>query len=171
MKKISGNFQALKLAAKLFLVFCLGSILFGVFLSGLGSDEWASLRPDEKFAVIGVFFLISTGVEIFIYSRFYRQWRLFFLNFAIAHFAAFFGTIGGFIAAIADMAYILPGFVVVWFPIAYFCQYHLIYVEKIEQRLKELDEKVGKFEQEKAAINAKIAQLKTQQENRQRFGN
>lgn len=168
--KLTGNFRALKLAAKLFLVFCLGSIVFILYLSGLDTYEWRYLQWDEKMAVTGVCFLISTGLEFFIYSRFYRQWRLFFLNFAIAHFAAFFGCIGAFIGAIYGEDLIPVGFIAVWFPIAYFCQYHLIYVEKLEKEVQALRDQVAKFGDEKAAINAKIDRIKAQFENNQRFG-
>lgn len=98
-------------------------------------------------------------------TRTRRRWAL-----AIAHFAAFFGCIGAFIAAIYGDDYIPISFVATWFPISYFCQYHLIWVEGLEKEVKELREKVSGFDQEKAAINAKIDRIKAQFENNQRFG-
>ena len=89
----------------------------------------------------------------------------------ITHFAAFFAGISWLFlmgAEYHDQAWI--AFLVVWFPIAYFSQFQIDYVEKLKQKVKEQQAQIDGFMEQKLQIQKQITTLKTRLDNQRRYG-
>ena len=151
---------------KLLGIFLLGSIGFALIVDG------ASEARDDV-AYLGFFFLtlIAFGVEIWIYKKFYKEWRIVFLNYMITHFAAFFAMIPCFflfLAGYGDQVGIV--FLGIWFPIAYFSVYQLDYFKRLELKVKEQQAQIDGFTDQKIQIQKQIETMKTRLDNQRRYG-
>ncbi|QCS50325.1 hypothetical protein FEK30_13330 [Picosynechococcus sp. PCC 11901] len=153
---------------KLLGVFCLGSLGFAFIVNGVVTtgpkygDEW-----------VGVLFLIMLALvlEIWIYKKFYKKWRIVFLNYMITHFAAFFAMIPCFflfLAGYADQVGIV--FLGIWFPIAYFSVSQLDYFKRLELKVKEQQAQIDGFTDQKVKILKQIETMKARLDNQRRYG-
>lgn len=152
---------------KLLGVFLLGSVGFALILSGTSSN------PRDNSELIGVFVLIlmAFALEIWIYKKFYKEWRIVFLNYMITHFAAFFAAIPSLFVAMAgydDQGAIL--FLAIWFPIAYFSVFQLGYFQRLEQKVKEQQAQIDGFTDQKIQIQKQMERIKTRLDNQRRYG-
>lgn len=160
--------KALIKTGQLLLIALLASTGFvGIFLGLLDQN----LDPDETLATVFLLSPVALGFEIWIYKAFLKKWRDVLMNYAIAHFAYFFSSIAAGFALAANLseARILIISFAVWLPLAYLGSSHILYVERLEAKVKELTERVETFDTEKARINKQITTLKTKLDNQSRF--
>ncbi|ANV84606.1 hypothetical protein AWQ21_09550 [Picosynechococcus sp. PCC 7003] len=153
---------------KLFGVFCLGSVGFAFIANGVTS---ASLRYSDEWLAVLFLMLLAFGLEVWIYKKFYKKWRIVFLNYMISHFAAFFAGIPWLFlmgAGSYDMAWIV--FLGIWLPIAYFSLDQLDYFKRLELKVKEQQAQIDGFTDQKIQIQKQIETMKTRLDNQRRYG-
>ncbi|WP_143596816.1 hypothetical protein [Synechococcus sp. BDU 130192] len=152
---------------KLLGVFCLGSLGFAFIVNGVVTT--GPKYGDEWLAVLFLM-MLALSLEVWIYKKFYKKWRIVFLNYMITHFAAFFASIPWLflMGAESDLAWI--AFLGIWFPIAYFSVSQLDYFKRLELKIKEQQAQIDGFTDQKIQIQKQIETMKTRLDNTRRYG-
>ncbi|WP_024547139.1 hypothetical protein [Picosynechococcus sp. NKBG15041c] len=153
---------------KLFGVFFLGSVGFGFIANGVTASP---PRYSDDWIAVLLFLMIAFAFEVWIYKKFYREWRVVFLYYMITHFSAFFAGIPWFFLVVADYSdQAWVAFALVWFPIAYFSMFQLGYFQRLEQKVKEQQAQIDGFTDQKIQIQKQMEMIKTRLDNQRRYG-
>lgn len=142
---------------KLLLVSQVASLGFGIIAGAMFEAE----NIEEFLSVTIIFLPVALGFEVWVYKAFLKNWRDVLMNYAIAHFAAFFsifGVIIGWWLEIRGFNLILP-WLLVWMPLAYLGQYHIIYVERLEEKNKKQQQEIERFESKRELIKKQMKML------------
>ena len=162
--------KAIAKTAYLFLVFTVGSIGFALGTYNLETSFCGvSSRTEAQQFVI----LVAVGLvmEIAVYKLAYRQWGNVFMNYVVAHFAAFFA----FIAVVAVSAFdasldaIGIAAMVIWLPLTYLCQKKLLDIQEMQETIKSQKKEIEMFEEKRRKLTKQMTSLQGRVENKRRW--
>ena len=152
---------------KLLGVSTLGSIGFAIIAGGITAAE----DPQEALGLAVIILPLAIGIEVWVYKRFLKDWRDVLMNYAISHFAGFFALFGVMIGNFLELndEGLFVSWLLIWFPVAYLGQYHIIYVERLEAKVEKQQQEIKGFEKKRLQLTRQMTSLRGRVENQKRW--
>lgn len=153
---------------KLLAIACIASIGFLViFLILMESDP----DPEEEMRTLLLLLPIALAAEVGMYKLFLKDWRDVLANYIIAHAAYFFASVAAGFAYAANLSEerAVLTWILVWLPVAYLGQYHIIYVERLEAKVKKQQQEIQDFEKKRLQLTKQMTSLQGRVQNQKRW--